>query len=89
MSEDKGAFELGDKLKLSRDSFMTLETETKTAIANAAYAEGRKAMEKDFKELLELANQLNSGYKSDYSGLNDMPVVSHKFDAWKKARGIE
>lgn len=43
MSEDKGAFELGDKLKLSRDSFMTLETETKTAIANAAYAEGRKA----------------------------------------------
>lgn len=45
--------------------------------------------EKEFKELLALANQLNSSYKYDYSGLNDIPVVSHKFEGWKKARGIE
>jgi len=45
--------------------------------------------ENEFNELLELANQLNSSYKYDYSGLNDIPVVSHKFEGWKKARGIE
>lgn len=41
MSEANGPYELGDKLPMSRDSYMTLETETKTAIANAAWLEGR------------------------------------------------
>lgn len=43
MSDDKGPYELGDKLPMSDVSFTTLETEIKTAIANAAHAEGRKA----------------------------------------------
>ena len=44
---------------------------------NAAYAEGRKSMEKEFKELLEIANGMRRC------------LISDKFDAWKKARGIE
>lgn len=47
MTDDKGAgegpYELGDKLKMSKHSFTSLETDIKTAIANAAHAEGRKA----------------------------------------------
>jgi hypothetical protein len=48
-------------------------------IANIAYAEGRKAAEKDFQELLELANQLREYPWDEFEA----------FDAWKKARGIE
>ena len=51
-------------------------------LANIAYAEGRKASEKEFKELLDLANSMEflAGCRSS---------ASVKFDAWKKARGIE
>lgn len=48
-----------------------------------AYAEGRKAAEKDFKELLWLANKLKQGGSYFPDGLED------EFIAWKKARGIE
>ena len=47
-------------------------------VFNTAYAEGRKSMEKEFNELLEIANQLQE-YQWD---------VWKKFDKWKKARGI-
>ena len=83
MSEDKGAFELGDKLKLSRDSFMTLETETKTAIANAAYAAGRKAAEKDFQELLEFSDSM-SKWARDLSGQE----LVYRFRQWKRSHGF-
>lgn len=46
------------------------------------YAEGRKAAEKEFKELLELANHMRVA-------MADIWIVSEEFDAWKKARGIE
>ena len=48
-------------------------------IANQAHAEGRKSMEKDFQELLHIANKW-SKFPLD---------SSDEFDAWKKARGIE
>ena len=51
-------------------------------LANLAYAEGRKSMEKDFRELLELADRLKFSGSYFPDGLED------EFDAWKKARGI-
>jgi hypothetical protein len=52
------------------------------------YAEGRKSMEKDFKELLELVNRFR--HSSRYSGgLKWIIDFEQEFDAWKKARGIE
>lgn len=47
-----------------------------------AYDKGRKAAEKDFKELLEITQWLDddSGYES---------AGTKSFRAWKKARGIE
>lgn len=50
-----------------------------------AYAEGRKAMDKDFKELLEMANRLQ---KTTIDG-HGWASVLVEFEAWKKARGIE
>ena len=50
-------------------------------IANMIYAEGRKSMEKDFQELLELADALRGDI--DFISTSTM-----NFDAWKKARGI-
>lgn len=52
------------------------------AIKAQSYAEGRKSMEKDFQELLELANSMEF-----LAGCRSSARV--KFDAWKKARGIE
>lgn len=52
-------------------------------LANLAYAEGRKAAEKDFQELLELADRLKFSGSYFPDGLED------EFDAWKKARGLE
>ena len=49
---------------------------------NAAYAEGRKSMEKEFKELLDLANQAGNFNQ-------DMMQWKIKFEDWKKAQGIE
>lgn len=49
---------------------------------NRGYAEGRKSVEKDFKELLELANRIEEFYPGRYAHVE-------KFKAWKKARGIE
>ena len=47
-----------------------------------AYAEGRKSMEKEFKELLGLANRIEEFYPGRYEHVE-------RFNAWKKARGIE
>jgi hypothetical protein len=49
---------------------------------NLAHAEGRKSMEKEFKELLDIANSMEflAGCRSS---------ARAKFGAWKKARGIE
>lgn len=46
------------------------------------YANGRKAAEKDFKELLEFADAM--AYHRD-----DQSLLSRGFREWKKARGIE
>ena len=45
-------------------------------------AEGRKSMEKEFKELLGLANRIEEFYPGRYEHVE-------RFNAWKKARGIE
>lgn len=50
-------------------------------IANQAHAEGRKSMEKDFQELLELVNGLHEHCVDT--------VPWNAFNAWKQARGIE
>lgn len=50
-------------------------------IANQSYAEGRKSMEKDFKELLEVAEDLYVGCEHH--------LARCSFVDWKKARGIE
>lgn len=52
---------------------------------NSAYAEGRKSMEKEFKELLDLANGM---FDRIIEGRSCAKAVKD-FDAWKKARGIE
>ena len=51
-------------------------------IANLAYSEGRKAAEKDFNELLEIAQSL-------YDDIGYDSADCKKFREWKKARGIE
>ncbi len=56
-----------------------LECKNPTEIANK---EGRKAAEKDFKELLELANE--AGYFNQ-----DIMSWRMKYADWKRARGIE
>ena len=50
-------------------------------VANSGYAEGRKAMEKDLRELLSIAEKL-------YCATDDAFSCPELF-AWKKARGIE
>ena len=49
------------------------------------YADGRKAGEKEFKELLDLANGM---FDRIIEGRSCAKAVKD-FDAWKKARGIE
>ena len=49
------------------------------SLLNTAYAEGRKSMEKDFKELLALAQELCDDLGDD---------IAEKFRDWKKARGL-
>lgn len=49
------------------------------------YAEGRKSMEKEFKELFDLANGM---FDRIIEGRSCAKAVKD-FDAWKKARGIE
>ena len=54
-------------------------------LANTAYAEGRNAMEKEFRELLDLANGMFDRiieWRSCAKAVKD-------FDDWKKSRGIE
>jgi hypothetical protein len=57
------------------------------ALANMAHAEGRKSMEKDFEELLELAEHVVDRI-GDSGPFGQMHALE-KFRAWKKARGIE
>ena len=65
-----------------------LEPKGEVVIAlNAAYAEGRKAAEKDFKELLETTEYVVDRI-GDSGPFGQMHALE-KFAAWKKARGIE
>ena len=48
---------------------------------NSAYAEGRKSMEKELEELLEIAEDLYVGCEHH--------LARCSFVDWKKARGIE
>ena len=48
----------------------------------AAHAEGRKSAEKEFQELLELANSIENIYPGRYEHVE-------RFKAWKKARGLK
>lgn len=50
-----------------------------------AHAEGRKSMEKDFRELLHLANVMSEMLKAD----SHSPSFEMRFIEWKKVRGIE
>lgn len=56
------------------------EAEMGAMFANLAYAEGRKAAEKDFEELLMHANAMAFCSPS---------AIYLKFLDWKRARGIE
>lgn len=56
------------------------------SLANAAYSEGRKAAEKEFKGLLELAEYVVDRI-GDSGPFGQMHALE-KFRAWKKARGI-
>ena len=75
MTDDKGA---GEEEYTHKCSAVVCEI----CGFNRGYAEGRKAMEKEFNELLELANEAGQFNK-------DMMEWKIKFDSWKKARGIE
>ena len=77
MTDDKGAGEVAYTA--------TPDDKYINAIKAQAYAEGRKSMEKEFKELLDLANGM---FDRIIEGRSCAKAVKD-FDAWKKARGIE
>jgi len=86
-SQSEGPYKFKDRLKYAAtvgpgipdgEEYFDLSPE----VANMIYAEGRKSMEKDFNELLELANE--AGYFNQ-----DMMIWRMKYADWKKARGIE
>lgn len=56
-------------------------------VANSAYAEGRKSMEKDFRELLEMMKYVVDRI-GDSGPFGQMHALE-KLMAWKKERGIE
>ncbi|MBK8871857.1 MAG: hypothetical protein IPN19_12715 [Elusimicrobia bacterium] len=58
------------------------QSNERVSYLNEGYAEGRKSAEKDFNELLEIANE--AGYFNQ-----DMMIWRMKYADWKKARGIE
>ncbi len=64
--------------KLPQKVFKDLDM---AALLNLAFADGRKSAEKDFKELLDVANDLYVGCEHH--------LARCAFVAWKKARGIE
>jgi hypothetical protein len=63
------------------------EADLASRFANLAYAEGRKSMEKDFKELLEMMKYVVD--RIGDSGQFGQMHALEKLMAWKKARGIE
>ena len=73
MTDDKGACE-GPYKHFCRDT-------GKFLCPACIYAEGRKSMEKDLRELLSIAEKL-------YCATDDAFSCPELF-AWKKARGIE
>jgi len=62
-----------------------LECKNPTEIANK---EGRKAAEKEFKELLEMVDEFRSSIWWN-GGLKFVKDFEDSLDSWKKARGIE
>ena len=90
--DDKGAgegpYELGDKIFIrGRSNSWELQTKADVELANHAYAEGRKAGEKDFKELLETTEYVVDRI-GDSGPFGQMHALE-KFRAWKKVRGIK
>jgi len=79
----EGPYKDGDVIDVGgRVSKWVLNGYSEVKIANVAHAEGRKSMEKEFKELLDLANQAGNFNQ-------DMMQWKIKFEDWKKAQGIE
>ena len=65
-----------------KHDFVTLDTlKVFNSVFECGKSEGRKAAEKDFQELLELANCLHEHCVDT--------VPWNAFNAWKQARGIE
>lgn len=66
-----------------KHDFVTLDTlKVFNSVFECGKSEGRKSMEKEFKELLDLANQAGNFNQ-------DMMQWKIKFEDWKKAQGIE
>lgn len=85
--ESEGPYSTGDSVGLVfKDSRVVESFDSERdklnacSLANAAHAEGRKAVEKDFKELLGLSQQLCDDLGDD---------IANKFRDWKKARGLK
>ena len=76
----RGAYVVGPGLK-DKQQRTWIDVDL-ASLLNLAYAEGRKSAEKEFQELLELANE--AGYFNQ-----DMMIWRMKYADWKKARGIE
>ncbi len=89
--ESEGPYKFKDRLKYAAtvgpgipdgEEYFDLPPE----VANMIYAEGRKSMEKDFNELLRLADGMRSwcNVKEKWA-----MIWGRQFDDWKKARGVE
>lgn len=86
-SKSNGPYSAGGSIRVfDTDVDWGIETCVEAHLMNVAYAEGRKAMEKDFQELLELAKDMREFITDEC--LDSRKVVAGDFDAWKKARGL-
>mgnify|MGYP001248772299 CR=1 FL=1 len=93
----EGPYKLGDKLPMSDVSFTTLETEIKTAIANAAHAEGRKSAEDYTEKMLVCAKDEVRKCHEEIRRLEDkyarnvykMPPYNPSFDEKEHSELVE
>jgi hypothetical protein len=60
----------------------------KSCAYHRGYAEGRKSMEKDFRELLEITEELRESLWRVEGFGGSWPIIT-AFDIWRKERGIE
>lgn len=87
MMQSEGPYKFKDRLKYAAtvgpgipdgEEYFDISPE----VANMIYAEGRKAAENDFKELLDIANRMVAPSGPKFQAVTD-------FMFWKKARGIK